>query len=148
VRSARELGPPTIHKPTIGVKNNHRMTALAIFVHRVVNIDSALRVLADAVRISVSDLRRQVTPVVDHLVNVLATTHYGTGCAALVGRPGEGWSMTADGGTGVGFLHGFEFVIHSEVSITQITQNSLYPNLADDTTTTYRKCKSFLTSWP
>ena len=88
VRSARELGPPTIHELTVSVKNNHRMAALAIFVHRVVNIDSALRVLADAVRISIPDLLRQVTPVVDHLVNVLATADYGKGCTCLVGKPG------------------------------------------------------------
>jgi hypothetical protein len=85
MRAVHELTPPTSDELSIGVENDHRVVALAVLVHRVVNIDAPLRVFADTVGVAIFDPRRQFTPVVDHFVNVFAAPHYGMKAAGFVG---------------------------------------------------------------
>jgi len=69
----------------IGIENDHGVVARAVHVHRVVNIDEALRIFADTVGVAISDLRRQFTPVVDHFVDVFTAPNCGICAAGFVG---------------------------------------------------------------
>src|SRR5882672_10101273 len=83
--SALELWAPTGNELSVGIENDHGVVAQAVLVHRVVNIDEALRVFADTVGVAISDLRRQFTPVVDHFVYVITAPDCGICAASLVG---------------------------------------------------------------
>ena len=48
------------------------------------NVDAPLRVLADTVGVAIADFRRQFTPIVNHLINVIAAACHWTGGTGFV----------------------------------------------------------------
>jgi hypothetical protein len=68
VRSASEHGAPGTDKFTATIKHHHRIRVLAGRVHCMVHVDVPLGILTHAVGVTVLDLRRQFTPVVNPLV--------------------------------------------------------------------------------
>ena len=89
MRPAFELTPPGADKFAFAIEDHHGVQALAGGVHRVMDVDVALGILADAVSIAVLDGARQLAPVVNGLVFMLALSEDGRLGASLVGRAQE-----------------------------------------------------------
>ena len=54
------------------IEDHHGVVALAAFVHRIVDIDMPLGILANTVSVAVFDVGRKFTPIVVHFVRVVA----------------------------------------------------------------------------
>src|SRR5207302_8619119 len=85
MRSAFELPTPRAHELSVPVKNNNRVRRFAGGMNRVMNVDMALRVFADAVRVPVSDIGRQRAPIVERLVLMFPFTKNRRAAAGFVG---------------------------------------------------------------
>ena len=93
MRAAAEHGAEGTHELALLIENHDAVGAGAVFIHRVVNVDVALGVLADAVRIAVLDIGRQFTPIVDAFVLVLALSKdRRLGAGLIVGLDEERYS--------------------------------------------------------
>jgi hypothetical protein len=68
VRSAPEHGAPGPDELALFVKHHHAVGTLAVLVHRVMDVNVTLRILAHAMGIAVLDVAGQFTPIVDALV--------------------------------------------------------------------------------
>ncbi len=84
VRSALELPPPGTDELALLIEDHHRVQALAARVDRVMNIDVTLRILADSMSVAVANRARQLAPVVERLVLVLAFSNDGRLVARFV----------------------------------------------------------------
>jgi len=69
------------------LSNTTTASGLWLVVHRVVDVDVAVAVFDDAVGVAVPDIARQLTPVVNRLVGVLAAAENRQLAARLVLRP-------------------------------------------------------------
>src|SRR5277367_7145781 len=89
VGAAFELPSPGTDELAVGIEDDHRVQAVAVRVNRVMDVNVALRILADTVRVAVFDGARHLAPVMDGLVLILALSKDGRLRASLVRRTQE-----------------------------------------------------------
>ena len=80
---ALEITAPGAHKLPFRVEHHGSVAALARLVDRVVDVDQPVGVLYHPVDVSVADMARQLTPIVDNFVGMFTTA--GDGCRPLAG---------------------------------------------------------------
>ena len=80
---ALEITSPGADKLPVRIEHNGSVAALARLVDRVVDIDQPVGVLHHPVDVSVADMARQLTPIVDDFVGVFTTADHG--CWPLAG---------------------------------------------------------------
>ena len=100
MRPALEFLAPRPHEAPLLVEHDHRVVDLAAFVHRVVDVDVALRVLADTVCVAVLQADRHLAPVVEDLVRVRAGPDHGTLRTRFVGGVEDHGASCHNRGTG------------------------------------------------
>ena len=99
VRDAAKFLAPRPHELAGAIEHDDRVAALAGRVHRVMDVDVALRVLDDVVRVAPLDVGRQLAPVVNRFVAKSPSPSTGAFVPALSWRRAESaepWSSRAD----------------------------------------------------
>ena len=100
VRAAFELPSPGANEFAFVVEDHHGVQAFAGGIHGVMNVDVALRILADAVGIAVFDGARQLAPIVNGFVLMISGAEDGGLRSCLVSRPQKDGSGGSDCGSG------------------------------------------------
>lgn len=70
MRSAFECGAPALNEFPLVIEYHHRVGFFAGGVNRMVNVDPAMRIFANAVRVPVLNIGGQSAPIVRHLIRM------------------------------------------------------------------------------
>jgi len=73
MRPAFEILAPALDELSIGVENNHGIARLAACIHRVMNVNAALGIFDNAVRIAVLDVGGQFAPIVGDFIGMITS---------------------------------------------------------------------------
>ena len=95
VRPALKLSSPGANKFALLIENHDRVLALAGRVDRVMDVNVALRILADSMSVAVANGAREFAPVVESFVLMLAFSKDGRLAARFVGCAQENGAATA-----------------------------------------------------
>src|SRR3954471_4129418 len=97
MRSALEILAPALNELAFGIENHHRVAALARCVDGVVDVDVAVRILANSVCVAVLDFDGKITQVVSDFPDVVARAEDRLPCSSFVGCTKYQGSTCPDG---------------------------------------------------
>ena len=90
MRAAAKLAAPAFDEFSLVVKDKYRVIALAALVDRVADVDAALGVFDDPMRVAVADVVGEYSPVVLDFIGEFASADDGSFRSRLVRRAEDG----------------------------------------------------------
>src|SRR6185437_6018900 len=117
MRAAPELLAPALDELTFVIEDHHAVRLFAGGIDGVVDINTAVRVLADAMRVAVFDVRGEIAPIVGDFIGVIARAEDRLLTAGFIGgsedqrRAETGTDSGEKRATGRGHVNFFSFYL-------------------------------------